>query len=99
VPLIFVCHQPGFERYVDNLRDDRPATMWGLMLDALSRGKDLHHSFWYARSWVDRRVSQELKQAFGVPGCFLPDDRPAAGAPARAVGALPGSGGRTAARR
>lgn len=92
-PLFFVCHQPGFERFVENLPEPRPETLWGLMLDALSRGKELHRSFWYARDQVDRRLSQELKSVFGVPGCFLPVDGETA-APAAVIGATSGSQGR-----
>lgn len=81
-PVFFVCHQPGFEKFVDTLPDQRPQTPCALMLNALSRGKDLHHSFWYARDQVNQRISEAIKPTFGIPGCFLPDDRaPAPQAP------------------
>ncbi len=92
-PVFFVCHQPGFEKFVDNLPDQQPQTPWALMLDALSRGKDLHHSFWYARDQVNQRISESIKPAYGIPGCFLPDDPdPASQASGIGGGSSGGSG-------
>lgn len=94
-PVFFVCHQPGFEKFVDNLPDQRPQTPWALMLNALSRGKDLHHSFWYARDQFNQRISEVIKPACGIPGCFLPDDHePAPQAPGIGGGS-PGRSGRS----
>jgi len=97
-PVFFVCHQPGFEKFVDNLPDQRPQTPWALMLDALSRGEDLHHSFWYARNQVNQRISEAIKPAFGIPGCFLPDDREMVPQAPGIGGGSPGRSGHAQAR-
>lgn len=92
-PVFFVCHQPGFEKFVDNLVDERPQTPWALMLDALSRGKDLHHSFWYSREEVNKALSDAIRPVFGIPGCFLPDDHDPAPQAPNIAGRSPGRSG------
>ncbi|MDD7937551.1 caspase family protein [Actinomycetospora lutea] len=69
-PIFFVCHQPGFEEFINDLPAGRPATFWGLLLDALTHGKDVERSFWYARDKVLRRISDRLRPFFGVPGLY-----------------------------
>ena len=72
-PVIFYCHTPGFENFVQTGVDDpRPMTFTGLLLHALSLGKDPEQAFVYARDRVVGMMSDELRPLFGVPGYYLP---------------------------
>jgi len=75
-PVVFLCHSPGFVYRQDS--PDVPVTTFaGLLLQALSKGKELDQSFCHARDRVGVLMSDRDRQAFGVPGCYLPSRRPA----------------------
>jgi hypothetical protein len=68
-PVVFACHSPGYESY---LEDDEKPTFPGLLLDALSREPDrLDRCFWYAREWSMTHAQPRQQEAFGVPGCYV----------------------------
>ena len=67
VPVIFVCHTPGIESFVRELADRQVGTFVGILLDALSRGKDLDRSVYFARERVLRQLQDQLVPTLGVP--------------------------------
>lgn len=71
VPVVFICHTPGLEAYVDDSDPHELKTFIGLLLAALASGKDLVRSVWFARDRVLRYIPAELQPTFGVPGFFL----------------------------
>ncbi len=74
VPVVFACHSPGLERYVGQRTGSDPQTFVGLLLTALTQGKPLDQSVWYARERVLRFIPQELVSTFGNPGFFVDPD-------------------------
>ena len=73
-PVVFLCHTPGYERFVDVFPadDPRPGTFTGLLLHALSLGKGTEESFVYARDRVVHNMNERFRPLFGVPGFYLP---------------------------
>lgn len=70
LPIVFVCHTPGLERYVMTQMDDDAHTFVGLLLEALSTGRALDLSVWFARYRVLRYIPYDLQPTFGIPGFF-----------------------------
>ena len=70
VPIVFVCHTPGLEEYIDSLDTNDPQTFVGLLLAALTTGHELDQSVWFARDRVLRWIPAELQPTLGVPGFF-----------------------------
>jgi len=76
VPVVFICHTPGLEGYVDDRDPEEPKTFVGLLLAALSSGHDLVRSVWFARDRVLRYIPAELQPTFGVPGFYYGAEPP-----------------------
>lgn len=70
VPVVFICHTPGLESYVDDRDPAVPKTFVGLLLAALTSGHDLVRSVWFARDRVQRFIPADLQPTFGVPGVY-----------------------------
>ncbi|GAA4351180.1 caspase family protein [Angustibacter luteus] len=70
VPVVFICHTPGLEGYVDDADPEEPKTFVGLLLAALTSGHDPVRSMWFARDRVLRYIPSHLQPTFGVPGVF-----------------------------
>jgi hypothetical protein len=72
-PVVFVCHWPGFERSVDQFRTTEPETFPALLLQALSDGRPLDRSVYWARDQVMRRSNVQFEAMFGVPAYYATD--------------------------
>jgi hypothetical protein len=93
VPVVFVCHSPGLEKYMGGQLPREPRTFVGILLTALARGKPLDESLWFARERVLRFIPAEMLPTFGAPGFFE------GAAPAARLGQpVVGHGGRSMAR-
>jgi hypothetical protein len=67
-PVVFVCHAPRYAKEVPDRGED---TFPLLFVDSFTRGERFDHAFYYAKSRVAGRSSQESQRAFGVPGCYV----------------------------
>jgi hypothetical protein len=76
IPVVFVCHSPGYESHVATLAHGEPKTFVGLLLAALTRGKDLGTSVWYARERVARWIAEDDMPTFGIPGLYEGTEAP-----------------------
>lgn len=94
LPVVFVCHTPGLERYLRPEASEEPKTFVGLLIEALSTGRSLDFSVWFARYQLLRYIPVDLQPTFGIPGFVdrkvsierRPSGSAAARVPGRAVG-------------